>query len=197
MVTLRTRLALVALILCVSLLPMGCGLFGGDTSTSTTAHTSNAATTTTDSANASGPIGAQKYRADMDAWAGTYWANADAGALTFKKPLAPTAKEIQRAKAFASAMHASLDALRTVSAPAEVAAAHAQFYAALTAELRALDRLVRAIESKNKRDIELAARDANSARAYELQAQEVLGPYLDAVGANTSTTVAPTQGPTG
>ena len=197
--TSRTRVALVALILGLSLLPVGCGWFGGGTPTSTTAHKSGATTTTTAAANANGPTEAQRYRADMDKWAGTYWDNADTGALTFKKPQAPTAKEITRAKAFASAMHASLDALRNVNAPAQVAAAHAQFYAALTAELRALDRMVRAIESKNKRDIELAVRDANSARAFELQAEGILGPYLDAAGAGTSTT-APTStllGPTG
>jgi hypothetical protein len=200
--TLSTRLTLVALILGLSLLPMGCGWFGGGTPTTTAAHLGNPATTTTAaaSASASGTTEAQQYQAGMTKWANTYLTNVDTGALTFKKPLAPTAKEIKRAKAFATSMHTALDALRNVVAPAEVATAHAQYYAALDAELRALDRLVRAIESKNKRDIELAARDANSARAYELQAQAILVPYLDAAGDTTPSTGAATpttSSPTG
>ena len=190
MVTLRTRPVLVTLILTLSLLPMACGWFGGNAPTSTTEHKRNPSTTTTTATGSGGPTEAQRYRLDMNKWAGTYWADADVEALAFKKPVAPTTKETRRAKAFASAMHASFDVLGTVRPPAEAAEAHAQFCAAFSTELRAVDRFIRGIETKNKRDIELAGRDAAIARAAELQAREALSPYLGATGTSTSTTGA-------
>lgn len=175
--TKKKRWALLVLVLGLSLLPIACGLGGGGTATTTTAHTSKASTTTSSPAGATGQTEAQKYQTEMSTWVETYWVKADAGALTFKKPKAPTAKEIRRAKDFDAAMHASLDTLRNIGAPAEVATTHAQFYSAYATEVAALDRLIRAIESKNGRDIELAVRSVKEANPVATLAMDALQAY--------------------
>lgn len=180
MSTLRKPWPLLILVLGLVLFPLACSQ---GVSPPTSAPSLRGGTTSTAPAVTSATQAGQ-YKTDLSAWADTYWSKADTGALTFKKPLAPTAKEMQRARDFATAMHASLTALRRIQAPAEVAAAHVQFYTALAGETNALDRLIGAIQNKNKRDMELALRSVTQARALELQAMKTLGPYLDTAQPN-------------
>jgi hypothetical protein len=143
---------------------------GNHPTTSTTAPGGTTATTVVPEA--------QQYERALTDWFATYWAKADTNALVFKKPTAPTAAEIKRAKDFASAMHASLAAIKGIVPPAEAAQAHASFCVATTAEVKELDRLIRAIQAKNRRDIELAFRYATEAHKLEAAALDGLNPYL-------------------
>lgn len=163
---------------------------GGGSGSGSTDTTGAGATTTTL------PDEAQSYLTAMNDWAATYWEKANGSALNFKKILAPTSKELQRATDYVNAMHASLAALKGIQAPQEVASVHARFTTALSGEVTALDRLVRALKSKNSRDIELAFRSVDQWQTIEAQAEEILGPYLNKAGGiaeattpSTSTTV--------
>jgi hypothetical protein len=157
---------------------------GADAGTTNTTHVATHATGGTTPTTTGGTTGttvisdAQKYLKAMNDWFAAYWKKADSTTLTFKKPGAPTAREIQQTKDYLASMHTAATALRAINAPKEVAMAHAAFYAALSGEISELDRLLRAIQSKNKRDIELSFRYYIKARDLGLAAAAVLDPYL-------------------
>jgi hypothetical protein len=143
-------------------------------STSTTGTNGTTATTAVPDA--------QQYLTAMNDWYTTYWIKADIKAVAFKKALSPTSKEVQRVKDFASAMHASLASVKGITPPQPAAQFHAVFCAVLTDEVKGVDRLIRAITSKNKRDMELALRYFTEAHEGEVAAMTALQPYLTASG---------------
>ena len=121
----------------------------------------------------------QKYREALQNWVETYWTSADYGAFDMKDMLFPTDSERERMHAFADSMHASVSALKKITAPSPITQAQSQFYVAVASEVSAMDRLIMSIENQNRRDAELAFRRMSEARTVEIQAIKTLEPYLD------------------
>ena len=122
----------------------------------------------------------QDYKSQLEDWATTFLQDADVDAFVgLQHPLRPTAEELKRARDFTAYTRRMLSALREITPPPEVAAAHYQYVDCVAAEIGALDRLLLGLESGNERDLELAFRDASAARIKELQALSALSPYLD------------------
>jgi hypothetical protein len=121
----------------------------------------------------------QKYREALQKWVETYWTSADYGAFDIQDMLSPTDSERERMHAFADSMHASVSALKKITAPSPITQAQAQFYVAVASEVSSVDRLIMSIENQNRRDAELAFRRMSEARTVEIQAIKTLEPYLD------------------
>ncbi len=121
---------------------------------------------------------AATYAADLKAWQTEHWADIDGGAFSFKRPNAPTSKEIARAKAAAGQQEASVEALAQIVVPEGAAETHARYVAVIEAEAKVVQRLMTAIGNKNYRDIELAVRDLTAAHDLEAEAAAGIAEYL-------------------
>ena len=161
-----------------------CWPFGGSSSgvTSTTQPagkvTSTTAATTGTAPAATAAHEAAQYASDLNSWMAKYWDNADKGAFSFKKPTAPTAKEIQRAQALVDQQLASIGALKLIKAPAALTTTHAQYVAAIAGEAKAAQRVLTAARNRNWRDVELAMRAMNQARALEVASMGAMEDYM-------------------
>lgn len=128
---------------------------------------------------------AQQYEDQMRDWMETHFFDergAPVEAPDFRDILQPTDGEIRDARDFAASMRDALDALKAISAPAEIADAHGQLCSALGTELSALDRMIMGIEYGNQRDMELAFRDASKGHDLEIAALGALSKYVDLAG---------------
>jgi hypothetical protein len=196
--------ALIAVIV-FALFEMGVWPFGGSSGESVAATADHAAATHSTTTSSIAATGTAQYAADLTAWRAKYWNNADTGAFTFKNATAPTAKEVQRAQALADQQTESVAALKLIKPAAAIAQAHSLYVAAIDGEAKAVQRMVRAIRNKNWRDVELAMRDMNTARAVEVKTVAALDAYLGQSDQLSSTPIltpastpgsAPTSTPT-
>jgi HJR/Mrr/RecB family endonuclease len=117
----------------------------------------------------------------------------DAGAFTFKKPTKPTAAEVERAQAMCDKQTTSVTALRLILAPAALEQSHASYLAAIDGEAKAAQRIMRAVKNKNWRDVELAMRTMDTARALEVKTTGDIEDYVAQFdpAASTTTTLKP------
>jgi hypothetical protein len=191
-------IVLVALIV-FALFQMGIWPFGGSdadsqatVTTQHTAKTGGSGSTATSAARAStAEDQAKQYLADLETWQSTYWSTVDLGAFTFKKPTKPTAAEVERAQATCDKQTASVTALRLIMAPVALSGSHASYVAAIDGEAKAGQRVMRAIKNKNWRDVELAMRTMDAARALEVKTVEDIEDYVaqfDPAASTTTTT---------
>jgi hypothetical protein len=138
-----------------------------------------APTVSATSATAPDTAAIRRYREALQTWVETYWISADYGAFQMQDMLFPTDTERERMHTFADSMHASVSALKKITAPSPITQAQSQFYVAVASEVSAIDRLIMSIENQNRRDAELAFRRMSEARTVEIQAIKTLEPYLD------------------
>ena len=162
----------------LSVLAAGCGQGASSNVTVTTSGPSKTPATTSTAPVAKAAPEAAQYAAELQSWMAKYWDNIDAGAFTFSKPTAPTAKEIQRAQAMVDQQLSSVEALKLIKTPAALAATHAQYIGAIAGEANAAQRMVEAIKNGSRRDTELAMRDMNTARALEVKTMGALENYM-------------------
>jgi hypothetical protein len=183
----KVPLLLVVAILVVmglSVSQTACWPFGGSVSKTTSTTQSASKVTTTTTATAGGaPVAtaaeeAAQYISDLDGWMAKYWFGSDKGAFSFKKPTAPTAKEIQRAPALVDQQLASIGALTLIKAPKSLTTIHAQYVAAIAGEAKAAQRVLTAAKNKNWRDLELAMRTMDQARALEVTSMVAIQDYV-------------------
>lgn len=122
----------------------------------------------------------QSYVGELENWAIAFIQDADVHSLDgFQNPMGPTEEEIAAAREFSAYASRKLSELRRIAPPAEVARAHSQYVESIAAEIIAFNRLLLGLEAGNERDLELAFRDVSAARVKEIQALEVLSPYID------------------